>query len=131
MRKTASGVIIALVLVLASCAGSVYVRNWVYENTELKDTLVLSGESFRLERASPDGTSVFSGSWAEQNGEWVFKVESWKPYNAAERRFDPPITYFYKGKKFENGIAFYSFRLEGSSPLNLFIRTPSDFHSQE
>ena len=131
MRKIPTFALTVFALALASCAGPVYVRSWVYENTELKDSLVFSGDSFRLERASPDGTTVFSGSWAEKGGEWVFRIDSWKPYNGAERRFDPPLTYLYKGKKFGNGIAFYSYRLEGSSPLNIFIRAPSDFNLQE
>jgi len=125
---TRCAAVAAALLVLASCAGTTYVRTWTYENSDMTDVLSISGENFRLERTSPAGATVFSGKVSERGAELAFEIESWRPANAPERRFDPPLVYLYKARKFSNGIAFYSYHIEGGkSPLNIFIRAPIDF----
>ncbi len=115
-------------LVLASCAGSVYTRSWTYESTTLTDILRISGGDFRLERESPEGTAVFTGKLAEKGDAWTFVIDSWKPTNAAIRRLDPPITYIYRVKKFQGAVSFLSMDISGSSTL-VFIR-PGDFEAR-
>ena len=44
---------------LVSCAGTQYVSRWAFEGVDLIDALYLYGETFRLERISPNGVSVF------------------------------------------------------------------------
>jgi hypothetical protein len=117
-----------ILLVLASCAGSVYTRSWTYESTTLTDTLRISGGDFRLERESPDGTAVFTGKLTEKGDKWIFVIDSWKPTNAAIRRLDPPITYIYGVKKFQGAVSFLSMDISGSSTL-VFIR-PGDFEAR-
>jgi hypothetical protein len=125
---------LTLVVVLAGaagCAGSYYVRGWAFEGMDLTDRLYLSGKTFQLERISPDGISVFSGRFQVQGEEWRFEIDSWKPVNEPQRRLNPPVVYVYRGRSFQKGLAFYSFRVLGRSPLTLFIRSPSDFDMLE
>ncbi len=115
----------ATVLLLASCAGTVYTRAWSWQSTDLTDTLSFSRGAFRLQRESSDGTAVFSGVLTEKGDTWTFVIESWKPTNAALRRLDPPITYVYKVKRFRDAISFLSMDVRGSSTI-VFIQ-PGDF----
>jgi hypothetical protein len=117
-----------LLLVLTSCAGTVYTRSWTYESTTLTDTLRISGGEFRLERESTEGTAVFTGKLTERDDRWTFVIDSWKPINAAVRRLDPPITYIYRVKKFHGAVSFLSMDIAGSSTL-VFIR-PGDFEAR-
>ena len=127
-RKTALlGVVIAI-LALASCAGTVYTRTWTWQSTSLTDTLSFSGGEFRLERESSEGTAVFSGKLTEKGDAWTFVIESWKPTNAALRRLDPPITYVYRVKRFQDAISFLSMDVRGSSTI-VFIQ-PGDFSAR-
>jgi hypothetical protein len=127
-KKLALPAAALILLVLASCAGSVYTRSWTYESTTLTDTLRISGGDFRLERESPEGTAVFTGKLTEKGDRWTFVIDSWKPINAAIRRLDPPITYIYGVKKFQGAVSFLSMDISGSSTL-VFIR-PGDFEAR-
>lgn len=127
-KKLALPAAALILLVLASCAGSVYTRSWTYESTTLTDTLRISGGDFRLERESPQGTAVFTGKLTEKGDRWTFVIDSWKPINAAIRRLDPPITYIYGVKRFQGAVSFLSMDISGSSTL-VFIR-PGDFEAR-
>jgi hypothetical protein len=127
-KRLALPMVTLLLLVLASCAGSVYSHSWTYESTTLTDTLRISGGDFRLERQSADGTAVFTGKLTEKGDRWTFVIDSWKPINASVRRLDPPITYIYRVKKFQGAVSFLSMDVAGSSTL-VFIR-PGDFEAR-
>ncbi len=116
---------VAAAVVLASCAGPVYTRAWTWQSMDLQDTLSFSRGEFRLQRESSDGTAVFSGKLTEKGDTWTFVIETWKPTNAAPRRLDPPITYVYRVKRFQNAISFLSMEVKGSSTV-VFIQ-PGDF----
>jgi hypothetical protein len=115
----------AALLLLASCAGTVYTRAWTWQSTDLTDSLSFSRGEFRLQRESSDGTAVFAGKLTEKGDTWTFLVETWKPTNAAQRRLDPPITYVYRVKRFQGAISFLSMEVRGSSTI-VFIQ-PGDF----
>jgi hypothetical protein len=121
---------LSLFLLLLSCAGRSYVREWVFEGVALTDTLMLFEDAFILERSSPLGVSRFSGTFVVRDEEWRFEIDTWKGAQGVVRRFDPPVVYVYRGKVFRNGIAFFSGRAEGESPLTLFIRAPTDFDAR-
>jgi hypothetical protein len=107
MRKAASiAVVFALILGLGSCAGTVYTRRWSVNNADLTDTLTISGDTFVLERLGSGGTSSFEGTFQDNGNQWVFDIQVWRPANAAAKRFDPPIRYLYKVKKFQDGVSF-------------------------
>jgi hypothetical protein len=114
-----------VLLALASCAGPVYTRAWSWQSIDLTDTLSFSRGEFRLQRESSDGTAVFSGKLTEKGDAWTFVIETWKPTNAAARRLDPPITYVYRVKRFQDAISFLSMDVRGSSTI-VFIQ-PGDF----
>jgi hypothetical protein len=124
-RNGLLAVLAAAVLLLGSCAGTVYTRAWTWQSTDLTDTLSFSRGDFRLQRESSDGTAVFTGALAEKGDTWTFVIESWKPTNAAQRRLDPPITNVYKVKRFRDAISFLSMDVRGSSTI-VFIQ-PGDF----
>jgi hypothetical protein len=119
--------ILIVVAGLCSCLGTYYVRTWSFEGVDCTDTLYLSGDTFRLERDSSNGTASFSGRIRVKGEEWRFEIDTWQPADALPVQFDPPVVYVYRGRSFENGLAFYSYRVIGRSPLPLFIRAPSDF----
>jgi hypothetical protein len=127
-RKLALLAAAVVALALVSCAGVVYTRGWTYQSASLTDTLRLSRGEFRLERESSEGPAVFSGTLAEKGDTWTFVIDSWKPTNAAVRRLDPPITYIYRVKKFQDAISFLSMDVRGSSTL-VFIQ-PGDFQAR-
>ena len=127
-RKTALLGVVVAILALASCAGTVYTRTWTWQSTNLTDTLSFSGGEFRLERESSEGTAVFSGKLTEKGDAWTFVIEAWKPTNAALRRLDPPITYVYRVKRFQDAISFLSVDVRGSSTI-VFIQ-PGDFSAR-
>ncbi len=119
MRKSFGALCLCVpLLVLCSCAGIVYARNWVVNNANLTDTLTISGDAFKLERLGQSGTSVFEGTYEERDDQWVFSVTSWKPANASIQRFDPPVRYIYRIKKFRNGVSFLTLvAVQGTSPF--------------
>ncbi len=98
---------LAVVLVLASCAGTQrYIRDWAVNEENLKDTLRVSEGDFRLERLGREGTSVFEGRLEDGGELWRFEIQAWKPANAARKRLDPPIRYLYRVKKHGNRVSF-------------------------
>jgi hypothetical protein len=127
-RKLALLAAAVAALALVSCAGTIYSRTWTWESTSLTDTLRLTRGAFRLERESSEGLAVFSGTLTEKGENWTFVIDSWKPTNAAQRRLDPPITYIYRVKRFQDAISFLSMDVVGSSTL-VFIR-PGDFSAR-
>jgi hypothetical protein len=109
---------VILACILLSCAGTVYSRNWVVNSVNLTDTLTISGDTFKLERLGQAGTSIFEGKYEEKGDQWAFGVTSWKPANAAAQKFDPPVRYIYRVKKFQNGVSFLVLvELQGTSPF--------------
>jgi hypothetical protein len=105
-----------LALALVSCAGTQYSRGWAVNGEKLTDILRVTDDSFRLERRSREGTSVFEGTLRDGGDRWLFEIASWKPVNAALRRFDPPIRYMYRVKKTNAGVSFLELvEVEGAS----------------
>ena len=112
---------------LGGCASVRYARDWALAGEPFTDTLVLSGDSFRFERASLLGLAVFLGRFNVNGDQWRFSVESWKPAEGPWVHFGEPVEYVYRGRAFANGIAFYSVSLPRTPLDGLFIRVPSDF----
>jgi hypothetical protein len=107
MRRTCfASAVLTLAFVLASCAGTQYLRNWAVNGEKLKDTLRVSEGNFRLERLGSEGTSIFEGKLDDGGDRWMFEIEAWKPANASVNRFDPPIKYLYRVKKHHEGVSF-------------------------
>jgi hypothetical protein len=119
--------LVALLAALASCAGTRYARAWISNGADIEDTLFIAGGSFRLERVSPEGVSVFSGTLQVDAGEWTFTIQSWQPTGADVRQLQPPVVYRYRGHSFENGIAFFSSQVLAGVLQTFFIHTPIDF----
>jgi hypothetical protein len=130
-RIAVSAVIAVVCLGAASCAGNRYVRDWTYNGVELSDTLVVTEDSFRLERISDDGTEVFSGRFKSGEGPWRFEIETLKTASGEEHHFDPPLVFVCRGRLFEHGIALFSGRFLGKVPIVLFLRTPIDFDRED
>lgn len=112
---------------MASCVADRYVRAWTHNGVDLSDTLVVFDSSFSLERVSAKGTELFSGRFEIGTEAWKFEIDTWKPPGGGEHRFDPPVVFWCRGRLFENGIAFFSGMFLGEAPIDLFIRTPTDF----
>jgi hypothetical protein len=131
-RRVAACTAIAVAcLGAASCVGERYVRDWTYNGTDLSDTLIVTENSFSLERVSPDGTEVFSGRFKSGEGPWRFEIETWRTARGEEHHFDPPVVFVCRGRLFEHGIALFSGRFLGKVPIVLFIRTPTDFDRED
>jgi hypothetical protein len=115
-------------LTLGGCATVRYERGAVLAGDELTETLFLSGEEFRLERESQQGILVFTGLFDVENSEWRFAVESLRAADGRLRTFTPALLYIYRGRSFQNGIAFYALLSPRTSPPDVvFIRAPCDF----
>jgi hypothetical protein len=112
---------------LAGCASARYEREWTLAGEPFTDTLVLSGDSFRLERASLLGQAVFLGRFEVNGDQWRFSVEAWKSAEGPWVHFGEPVEYVYRGRAFANGLAFYSVKPPRTPLGGLFIRVPSDF----
>lgn len=113
-------------LALASCAGITYTRAWTYNNAPLTDTLTVTDETFRLERSSAAGVSVFEGDLKQGDERWTFDVARWQPYNATAQTFDPPVRYVYRIRKSRGTLTFLALEdVKGWSPMQ-FIQ-PGDF----
>jgi hypothetical protein len=107
MRKLIlPAVLTGIVLLFSSCAGTVYTRAWAVNNADLTDSLTINGDSFTLLRTSGGGTTEFRGTFEDHGAQWVFNIESWKPANAAIKRFNPPVRYIYQVNKFADGVSF-------------------------
>ena len=115
-------------VLLAGCATARYERSAVLAGVELTETLFLSGEQFRLEQESSEGTLVFLGSLVVADNEWRFLVQSLRAADGTLRQFTPALLYVYRGRSFDNGIALYALltpRHAATEPA--FIRAPCDF----
>jgi hypothetical protein len=121
----------AVLLLLASCASTRYIRTWVVDGADFTDTLTIAGRYFRLERISTDGTSTFAGSFNVEGDQWRFEIGEWTPAAGPVRRFDPPVVYLYRGRSFLHGLAFFSYRALTEAPMDQFIRAPGDFDEWE
>ena len=106
MKRSATLICTLLMAIVLSSCGTVYSRVWAVNAQNLTDTLLISGDAFRLERTSADGTSVFEGKLLERGDRWIFDITSWKPANASVRRFNPAVRYVYQIHKFSRGISF-------------------------
>jgi hypothetical protein len=116
----------AAVVLLVSCAGITYTRAWTYNNAALTDTLIVTDDSFRLERASASGTTVFAGDLKQGDERWTFDIVRWEPYNATAQTFDPPVRYVYRVRKSRGTLSFLALEdVKGWSPMQ-FIQ-PGDF----
>ena len=91
---------------IASCAGTVYARRWTVNNADLTDTLTISGDGFTLERTAASGATVWEGSFKDNGDQWIFDIKAWRPPNAPAQRYDPPVRYLYRVKKFQDGVSF-------------------------
>jgi hypothetical protein len=106
MRKFRIALIgVLLAAMLCSCA-TVYKRAYSVNSASLTDSLTISGDSFTLQRTSQDGTAEFQGKFEDHGDQWVFNIESWKPANAAIKRFNPAVRYIYQVKKFGDAVSF-------------------------
>jgi hypothetical protein len=119
--------LLAAAALLGGCVTTRYARDWTLAGEEFTDTLELSGNSFRLERTSGLGPTLFMGRFDTTGEEWRFEIVAWRPPDGPWMTFTPPVVYRYRGHAFLNGIAFYAVTAPRSSPLELFIRVPSDF----
>jgi hypothetical protein len=133
VTRTAAPVCVFALLLLAlaflgGCETARYERGSLLAEDELTETLFLSGEEFRLEKVSDQGTILFTGLLQVTGEEWRFAIQTWRSAGGALRRYTPEIVYVYRGRSFQNGIAFYSL-LSPRHPAGdfLFIRAPCDF----
>jgi hypothetical protein len=131
--RTAAPVSLFLLLLFATgflscCATARYERGAVLAGDDLSETLFLSGEEFRLEKETPQGTLVFAGLLEVTDNEWRFTITTFRTNDGRVRTFEPALVYVYRGRSFENGIAFYS-RLSPRRPTAelVFITVPCDF----
>jgi len=116
----------AAAVLLSSCAGITYTREWTYNNAPLTDTLTVTEDTFRLERSSASGVTVFEGELSQGDERWTFDISRWKPYNAAAQTFDPPVRYLYRVRKTGKTLTFLEPpEVRGWSPMQ-FIQ-PGDF----
>ncbi|MGA2975759.1 MAG: hypothetical protein ABSF77_10670 [Spirochaetia bacterium] len=120
-------VIILLFLSLISCAATRYIRAWAQDGADFTDRLLLFGDRFRLERSSQDGTLVFSGRFEVREDQWRFEIQSWKPASGYERILETPVIYVCRGRRFPNGLAFFSSKVIKGSALDVFMHVPFDF----
>ena len=131
--RTAAPVSLLLLIILSTvflgaCATARYERGAILAGDELTETLFLSGEQFRLERESPQGTLVFIGFFVVEDTEWRFSVQSVRAANGKLLEFSPALVYVYRGRTFENGIAFYALLSPRRPPADpAFIKAPCDF----
>jgi hypothetical protein len=113
----------ACAALLCSCVSAVYTRDWTVNSTRLSDTLSISGDRFRLERAGSAGFSTFEGSLIAIGEDWTFEVESWRRPDGEVSRFDPPVRYVYRVKVFLNGLSFLSLlRVDGEKSFTFIPR---------
>ena len=122
MGKTVRTIVMMVLLVgLVSCA-TIYTRNWQYESSPISDSLTISGETFRLERTSPEGTAVYEGKFRKSDTQWVFDVATYTAPKGGTRQYDPLVRYKYSVKEFANGVSFLSFDVEGRLGVNFIQR---------
>jgi hypothetical protein len=132
MRRAAPASVVLLLLFatgfLSCCATARYERGAVLAGDDLSETLFLSGEEFRLEAETPQGTVMFAGRLEVTDNEWRFTIQTFRMNDGRVRTFSPAPVYVYRGRSFENGIAFYSRLSPRHLPADLvFITAPCDF----
>ena len=112
---------------LTGCVSDRYERAGVLAGQAITETLLISGELFRLERSSGRGQEIFEGALEVSGEEWRFSLES-RRTTAGVRRLSPAVVFVYRGRAFDNGIAFYALLSPRSPPADIvFIRAPCDF----
>jgi hypothetical protein len=125
-RPIALLVAAAAAALLASCAGITYTRTWTYNNAPLTDTLTVTEDTFRLERSSASGVTVFEGGLKQASERWTFDVARWEPYNASAQTFDPPVRYIYRIRTSGGTLTFLALEdVRGWSPMQ--FSQPGDF----
>ena len=107
--RTACVIVAAVtVLAVASCASITYTRDYTYvhddKNVDVSETLVLSGDTFRLEKKSNAGVAVYEGKFREQRDTWRFELGYNKPANGPGRVIDPPMVYEYEARTNPDGV---------------------------
>jgi hypothetical protein len=122
----AVGVLVTLALLL-SCSSLRYVRKGSLAGSEFVDRLELSGQSFRLERSSDEGTIVYGGSYRVDGEMWTFVISAWSTESRHPHRLDPPLLFLCRGRSFDNGLAFFAPSASHSAQLDVFLSLPSDF----
>ncbi len=126
MRRLRTVLAAAAVLLLARCASVTYSRTWTSGSGGQIDRLTVTDQAFRLERISDAGVSIFEGIVHQDEEQWVFDVVRWKPAHAAARKYDPPVRYVYRVRRFHGAVSFLALvRVEGWPPMT-FIQ-PGDF----
>ncbi len=117
-----------LFLFLVSCATTVYQRTLIFKGTEatlkIKETLSIKDDKFIFVKQSARGKAIFEGNFKKNGTRWEFAIRHFKPVNAVDRYFDPPIVYIYRVKKIPGGgVEFVSFDVRGArSPLQFIMR---------
>ncbi|GEM_PF-6223955 len=128
MKKiTYSILLVVIIILVSSCATKVYTRTLVYKKAggdlRIHEKLEISGENFIFTKETAKGKAVFKGKFEEKKDTWIFRVGYFKPVNAQERYFDPPIVYIYRISKTPGGIQFASPRVKGGrSPIQFIMR---------
>jgi hypothetical protein len=113
---------------VSSCATARYGRDSVRAGEELSETLLVVGTAFELERETSRGTVAFRGSISVSGEVWRFTVTAWRPADGAWRDLAAPQVVLYRGRLFDNGIAFYAALASPRWPLEAaFITAPCDF----
>ena len=122
----AAGLMLPLALLL-SCSSLRYVRTGNLDGARFVDRLVLTGQSFRLERSSPAGNVVYSGRFWIKDGIWTFAISSLRGDSGLPHRLDPQMLFICKGRRFDNGVAFFATSASRSVQQDIFLSLPSDF----
>ena len=99
---------VATVIVVASCASITYTRDYTYvyddKNVDVSETLVLSGDTFRLEKRTEAGVAVYEGRFRAQRNIWRFELGYNKPANGPGGVIDPPMVYEYDARANPDGV---------------------------
>lgn len=126
VRRARIALAAAASVLIASCASVTYTRTWTYANEAMMDRLIIVHETFRLERASSAGVSVFEGFVLQDEERWVFDVVRWKPRHAAVRMLDPAVRYVYWIRRFRGAVSFLALERTEGVPRIVFIQ-PGDY----
>ncbi len=133
-RRSASKQIIYLVIFLVlsfflvSCATARYQRTLIFKGTNatlrIRETLSVKSDKFVFVKQSINGKALFEGTIKRDGNRWEFHIKHFKPTNATDRYFDPPIVYVYRVKRIPGGgIEFSSPDVKGPrSPLQFIMR---------
>ncbi len=116
-----------LAFFIFSCASTVYERTLIFKRAEgnlnVKEVLTIKDNKFVFTKSSVNGRAVFEGSFGREGNKWIFKVEHFKPANAADRYFNPPIEYVYTVQVAKGNVIFGSPSVKGGrSPLQFIMQ---------